>query len=67
MVSSGAKWREVDGMSEALVKAGLMAASALVSWHVTVDIASAGFKADAFERGYMVECIGKSGYYWECE
>lgn len=21
----------------------------------------------AFERGYMVECIGKTGYYWECE
>jgi hypothetical protein len=20
-----------------------------------------------FERGYMVECIGKEGYFWECE
>lgn len=24
-------------------------------------------KQQAFERGYMVECVGKSGYYWECE
>lgn len=21
----------------------------------------------AFQRGYMVECVGKAGYYWECE
>ena len=20
----------------------------------------------AYERGYMVECLGKEGYYWEC-
>lgn len=24
-------------------------------------------KNEAFERGYMVECLGKSGYYWDCE
>lgn len=24
-------------------------------------------KQQAFQRGYMVECVGKSGYYWECE
>lgn len=28
---------------------------------------SGAVKQQAFERGYMVECIGKSGYYWECE
>lgn len=22
---------------------------------------------EAFERGYAVQCIGKEGYYWECE
>lgn len=22
---------------------------------------------DVFERGHMVQCLGKSGYYWECE
>lgn len=21
----------------------------------------------AFERGHMVQCVGKTGYYWECE
>ena len=25
------------------------------------------FKQQAFDRGYMVQCIGKEGYYWECE
>jgi len=24
-------------------------------------------KKEAFDRGYMVECVGKSGYYWDCE
>lgn len=22
---------------------------------------------EAFERGYAVQCVGKAGYYWECE
>ena len=24
-------------------------------------------KQEAFDRGFMVQCIGKTGYYWECE
>lgn len=24
-------------------------------------------KRQAFERGHMVQCVGKTGYYWECE
>lgn len=24
-------------------------------------------KHQAFQRGHMVECVGKTGYYWECE
>ena len=24
-------------------------------------------KQEAFDRGYMVECLGVVGYYWECE
>ena len=27
----------------------------------------ADLKQDAFDRGYMVECVGKTGYYWECD
>ena len=22
---------------------------------------------EAYERGYAVECLGKTGYYWECD
>lgn len=22
---------------------------------------------EAYERGYAVQCLGKTGYYWECE
>ena len=22
---------------------------------------------EAFDRGYAVQCVGKEGYYWECE
>lgn len=22
---------------------------------------------EAFDRGYAVQCIGKEGYYWECD
>jgi len=25
------------------------------------------YKQEAFDRGFMVQCIGKTGYYWECE
>ena len=25
------------------------------------------FREEAFKRGYMVECLGKTGYHWECE
>ena len=28
---------------------------------------SESIRDQAFERGHMVECIGRSGYYWECE
>lgn len=24
-------------------------------------------KQEAIDRGYMVQCIGKSGWHWECE
>ena len=24
-------------------------------------------KQEAFDRGYMVECLGAVGYYWECD
>lgn len=24
-------------------------------------------KQQAFDRGYMVQCVGKTGYYWECD
>lgn len=23
--------------------------------------------AQAFERGFAVQCLGKDGYYWECD
>lgn len=24
-------------------------------------------KQEAYERGYMTQCVGKTGFYWECE
>ena len=24
-------------------------------------------KKEAFDRGFMVQCVGKTGYYWECD
>ena len=24
-------------------------------------------KQEAFDRGFMIECVGKKGYYWDCE
>ncbi len=23
--------------------------------------------AEAYDRGHAVQCLGKTGYYWECE
>lgn len=25
------------------------------------------FMKDAYDRGFAVQCVGKTGYYWECE
>jgi hypothetical protein len=25
------------------------------------------YEQEAFDRGFMVQCVGKTGYYWECE
>lgn len=24
-------------------------------------------KKEAYNRGHMVQCLGKTGYYWSCE
>jgi hypothetical protein len=29
--------------------------------------ASLEYQIEAFDRGLMVQCVGKTGYYWECE
>jgi hypothetical protein len=25
------------------------------------------YEKEIFDRGFMVQCVGKTGYYWECE
>lgn len=42
-------------------------ATFLVIFAAGAYIKNNDFRSQAFERGYMVECIGKRGYYWECE
>ena len=32
-----------------------------------LSVIHANYKREAFDRGFMVQCIGKTGYYWECE
>ena len=27
----------------------------------------AQLKREAYDRGYMVECLGVEGYHWDCE
>ena len=54
-------------------KSGNIVTLLLVLWAVamtaiiTGKIVYEGFREQAFERGYMVECLGKVGYHWECE
>jgi len=31
-----------------------------------VETSNNAVRQEAFERGHMVECLGKSGYFWEC-
>lgn len=30
-------------------------------------IGQESISSQAFERGFMVKCIGERGYFWECE
>ena len=32
-----------------------------------MDAAAFSHKKQAFDRGFMFQCVGKTGYYWECE
>jgi len=39
----------------------------LTVWYFwDVETSTNEVRQEAFERGYMVECLGKSGYFWEC-
>lgn len=33
---------------------------------ISADV-SLMYKKEAFDRGFMVQCVGKTGYYWECK
>jgi len=44
---------------------GLVVGLAVLAIILFLSLAS--YKKEAFDRGFMVECLGKSGYYWECE
>ena len=44
----------------------------LLSFFLSVGVINAKrdlayFKYQSFERGHMVQCLGKVGYYWECK
>lgn len=39
----------------------------IAMFFVGAGFASNKIMTEAFERGYAVECLGKQGYYWECE
>lgn len=42
-------------------------ACAGVVYLVTVGSEREAVMQEAFERGHAVQCVGKEGYYWECE
>ena len=45
----------------------LSAAIGLLIVVIFLGVSLDGYKQEAFDRGFMVECLGKSGYYWECD
>lgn len=46
-----------------LVSGFFIAAMAITEyyWHGAIS------PKEIFERGHMVQCVGKTGYYWECK
>lgn len=45
----------------------LLLACASAVYLLTVGSEREAVMQEAFDRGYAVQCIGKEGYYWECE
>jgi uncharacterized membrane protein YfcA len=45
--------------------AGMLIGS-IIGLFIAADV-SITLKKEAFDRGFMVQCVGKTGYYWECE
>ena len=58
------------GLSAASLLIALAVAAIAVNYAIewlSIILVNIDVKFQAFERGYMVECLGKTGYYWECE
>lgn len=46
----------------------ILGAISTLSLIVTLLVYSeTGLMKEAYDRGYAVECVGKEGYYWECD
>lgn len=39
---------------------------ATIVYNVTVPRAKTDVMRQVYERGHAVQCLGKTGYYWEC-
>jgi hypothetical protein len=49
---------------------GFIVAVGLVAFPLNLAGTQYGKKTtmhEAFERGHAVQCLGRAGYYWECE
>ena len=57
----------MDDFVISFVIGAAVSVSAFVALLITLDVSDNQIKQQAFDRGYMVECVGKTGYYWECE
>ena len=52
-----------DALMISLSVAALFVLGLVIGSYISRD----HLKDEAFDRGFMSECLGKTGYHWECD
>ena len=57
----------IEALGSLLVVAGLIIFTTYGGYILGQGDAKGEIMKEAFDRGYAVQCVGKAGYYWECD
>lgn len=57
----------MTNLSDAIIFFVVLAVVAMLFFVFGVETGKHNLLREAYERGHAVQCLGKTGYFWECE